>query len=156
GAGRESCSNILFSMPPKQRKQPRRVSPSAVQPWEADWDLSRVGPEVVAVLRAASNMDRIKTLTSLLEEGSIVRAPSSLHPSGSVEYGVVSGSHSQQLMTTGQSQSHHPSPSPAPSVNPAIEQSILGKRPDPPSPASIRSLPRPSTSMEVDPIPTPQ
>src|SRR5262249_16207074 len=46
------------------------------------------------------------------------------------------------------------SPSPAPSVDPAIEHSILGKRPDPPSPASIRSLPRPSTAMEVDSAPS--
>jgi hypothetical protein len=114
-------------MPPKRNKPPPK-SAAVVEGWR-DQDLSDLTEGQIAYLAANPDVDAASVIATIRKKRALApAAPPAAHESSDDEWGAEASQ-----MATGPD-------FPARSVDPIIESSILGKRPQPLSPAPSATL----------------
>jgi hypothetical protein len=114
-------------MPPKHNKPPPPKSAAVVEGWR-DQDLSDLTEGQIAYLATNPDVDAASVIATIRKKRAPVpAAPPAAHESDD-EWGVETSQ-----MATGPD-------FPARAVDPTIESSILGKQPQPPSPAPSATL----------------
>jgi hypothetical protein len=114
-------------MPPKRNKAPPK-SAAVIEGWR-DQDLSDLTEGQIAYLAANPDVDAASVIATVHKKrASVPAAPPAAHKLSDDEWGAETSQ-----MATGPD-------FPARAVDPVIESSILGKRPQPPSPAPSATL----------------